>query len=68
MFFCKKPGHMKKKCWKYKDWKENNSVKKSGILGGRFPAINVGKRDMTQGNVGVRGKTMAGEMLAALEG
>lgn len=28
--FCKKPGHMKKECRKYKDWKENNSVKKSG--------------------------------------
>lgn len=45
MFFCKKPGHMKKKCWKYKDWKENNSVKKSGSNSWRtFSCYNCGKK------------------------
>ena len=29
-FFCKRKGHLKKDCRKYKEWKKKNSIQKSG--------------------------------------
>ena len=67
-FFCKRPGHMKKDCRKYKTGKRRTLAgKPEVVIENRFPVITVARRDIFLGNARVKGRILEGEITAVPE-
>ena len=73
-FFCKKPGHQKRDCRKFEEWKKKNPHKKPGgetlavlIPDPQFCVTIAGKTCIFHGNAERKGEIREGEEMVVLE-